>query len=169
MHFKIFELLRIYETVLTKYFQFNIYESLKLNLQQNMGKGKCHPTFCCRIIAQNRTWYTRDKRRCGSTWQVIWTNVSSIPRTPGLQAPEHWPDDANLQFLILIVLFFSWYHVVLLRQNINNQPPCCFVVSEKDYENLDDFLKNIKKEDTFGMIYGRQREVDIFVFEKKQI
>ena len=72
-------------------------------------------------------------------------------------------------WLILIVLFFSWYHVVLLRRNINNQPPCCFVVSEKDYENLDDFLKNIKKEDTFGMIYGRQREVDIFVFEKKQI
>lgn len=95
-NFKIFELLRIYETVLTKYFQFNIYESLKLYLQQNMGKGKCHPTFCCRIIAQNRTWYARDKRRCGSTWQVIWTNVSSIPRTPGLQAPEHWPDDANL-------------------------------------------------------------------------
>lgn len=55
-------------------------------------KGECHPTFCCWIIAQNRTWYARDKRQSGPTWQVIWTNVSSISRTGGSWSPN----DANL-------------------------------------------------------------------------
>ena len=81
-------------------------ESLKFQLQQNMGERECHPTFCCWIIAQNRTWYVRDKSRCGSTWQVIWTNVSSIPRTRGSRSP----DDVNLllahshRFVLFLIL-----------------------------------------------------------------
>ena len=82
-------------------------ESLKFQLQQNMGERECHPTFCCWIIAQNRTWYVRDKSRCGSTWQVIWTNVSSIPRTRGSRSH----DDVNLllahshRFVLFLILF----------------------------------------------------------------
>ena len=55
-------------------------------------KGECHPAFCCWIIAQSRTWYARNKRRSEPTWQVIWTNVSSISRTGGFPSPN----DSNL-------------------------------------------------------------------------
>ena len=107
-------------------------ESLKFQLQQNMGERECHPTFCCWIIAQNRTWYVRDKSRCGSTWQVIWTNVSSIPRTRGSRSP----DDVNLLLAHShrFVLFF-----ILLPADNNSQernPPSLRCIGKGSWETL---------------------------------
>ena len=76
-----------------------------------MGERECHPTFCCWIIAQNRTWYVRDKSRCGSTWQVIWTNVSSIQRTRG-------SDDVNL----LLAHFHRFVLFLILLPSRQQQP-----------------------------------------------
>lgn len=135
-------------------------ESLKFQLQQNMGERECHPTFCCWIIAQNRTWYVRDKSRCGSTWQVIWTNVSSIPRTRGSRSP----DDVNLLLAHSHRFVLSWscsQQTTTAKRGI--RLPC--VVLEKDHEKLYRnrwFLLKKTKRNTFGMIYGRER-VNIFV------
>ena len=107
-------------------------ESLKFQLQQNMGERECHPTFCCRIIAQNRTWYVRDKSRCGSTWQVIWTNVSSIPRTRGSRSLM----TLICCWLIFIVLFFSWCCFPADNNCQERNPPSFRCIGKGSWETL---------------------------------
>ena len=134
-------------------------ESLKFQLQQNMGERECHPTFCCRIIAQNRTWYVRDKSRCGSTWQVIWTNVSSIPRAPGSRSHN----DANLllahshRFVLLLIL--------LPRQQQPREQSALRCIGKGSWETLKKSTiswKILMAILFLGMIYGME-QVNIFL------